>query len=44
MIDESTDVSVIGHIVVFATFIEEGISTTAFSGLLEFLRGKKKHI
>ena len=25
MIDESTDVSVIGHVVVFATFVEEGL-------------------
>ena len=41
MIDESTDVSVTGHVVVFATFVEEGIPIIAFLGLLEIPGGKK---
>ena len=41
MIDESTDISVTGHLVVFATIIEEGVPLTVFLGLLEIEGGKK---
>ena len=41
MIDESTDISVTGHLVVFATIIEEGVPMTVFLGLLEIEGGKK---
>ncbi|KAL3679115.1 hypothetical protein R1sor_022071 [Riccia sorocarpa] len=34
MIDESTDVSTTGHLVVFCTFIENGQAKTAFLGLI----------
>ena len=34
MIDESTDVSVTGHIVVFACFVEEGLPVAVFLGLI----------
>ena len=30
MIDESTDISATGHLVMFATIIEEGLSKTVF--------------
>ena len=40
-IDESTDVSVTGHVVVFATFVEEGLPVSVFLGLLENSNGKK---
>ena len=32
MIDESTEINVIGHLVVFATIIEECVSLTVFLG------------
>jgi hypothetical protein len=41
MIDESTDISVTGHLVVFATIIEEGLPVTLFLGLLQIEEGKK---
>ena len=41
MIDESTDISVTGHLVVFATIIEEGVPLTVFLGLLEIEDGKR---
>ena len=41
MIDESTDVSVIGHIVVFACFVEEGLRVAVFLGLIQISDGKK---
>jgi len=41
MIDEFTDVSVTGRVVVFASFVEEGLPITAFLGLLEISGGKK---
>ena len=41
MIDKSTDVNVTGHIIVFATFIEGGLSVCIFLGLLEIANGKK---
>ena len=41
MIDESTDVSVTGHLVVFATIVEEGVPVTVFLGLLQIKDGKK---
>ena len=41
MIDESTDISVLGHLVIFATFFKNGIVTTSFFGLLWIVDGKK---
>lgn len=41
MIDESTDVSVTGHIVIFATFVDDGLLVSNFLGLLEFTNGQK---
>ena len=41
LIDESTDISVTGHLVVFATIIEEGVPMIVFLGLLEIEGGKK---
>ena len=41
MIDESTDVSVTGHIVVFACFVEEGLPVSVFLGLIHIEDGKK---
>jgi len=41
IIDESINVSVISHVVVFAIFVEEGIPVTTFLGLLEIGGGKK---
>ena len=41
MIDESTDVSVTGHIVVFACFVEEGLHVAVFLGLIQISDGKK---
>jgi Domain of unknown function (DUF4371)/hAT family C-terminal dimerisation region len=41
MIDESTDISVKGHLVVFATFLEGGLPLTCFLGLLFIVDGKK---
>ena len=41
MIDESTDISVTGHLVVFATFVEDGDIVCVFLGLLHILDGRK---
>ena len=41
MVDESTDISVLGHLVVFATFLEDGVPTCVFLGLLHIQGGKK---
>ena len=41
MIDESTDISVQGHLVVFVTFLEASLSITCFLGLLWIVDGKK---
>ena len=41
LIDESTDISITGHLVVFATIIEEGVPMIVFLGLLEIEGGKK---
>jgi hypothetical protein len=41
MINESTNISVIGHLVVFASFIESGLPSCAFLGLLYIIDGKK---
>ena len=42
MINESIDISVIGHLVMFATIVEDGLPKTVFLGLLEVDGGKKK--
>ena len=42
MIDESTDISVTGHLVMFAIIVEEGLPKTIFLGLLQ-LDGDKKN-
>ena len=41
MIDESTDISSTGHVVVFGTFVEEGLPISVFLGLFEVPNGKK---
>ena len=41
MIDESTDISVTGHLVEFTTIIEECVPLTVFLDLLE-IEGRKK--
>jgi len=41
MVDESTNISVTGHLVVFATIMEEGLPVTVFLGLLEIEGGNK---
>jgi hypothetical protein len=41
MIDESTDISVTDHLVVFVTFVEEGLPLCVFLGLLHIEEGKK---
>jgi hypothetical protein len=41
MIDESTNISVKGHLVVFATFLEGVLPLTCFLGLLWIIDGKK---
>ena len=41
MIDESTDISVTCHLVVFASFVEEGLALCVFLGLLHIEEGKK---
>ena len=34
MVDESTDIYIFGHLVVFATFLEDGVPICVFLGLL----------
>jgi len=41
MIDESTDISVTGLLVVFATFLKDGVSASVFLGLLKIPDDKK---
>jgi hypothetical protein len=41
MIDESTDISVLGHFVIFTIFLEGGVAKTNFIGLLWILNGQK---
>ena len=41
MVDESTDISAIGHLVMLATIVEEGLPKTVFLGLLQLDGGKK---
>ena len=41
MVDESTNISVTGHFVVFATIVEEGLPITLFLGLLQIKDDKK---
>jgi len=41
MIDESTDVSVTKHIVVFACFVEDGQHVAVFLGLIHIENDKK---
>ena len=41
MIDESTDISVTRHLVVFASIVEEGLPVTLFLGLLQIPGSKK---
>jgi len=41
MVDESTDVSATGHLVMFATIVEEGLPMTVFLDLLQLEGGKK---
>jgi hypothetical protein len=41
MIDESTDISVTGHLVVFSSFVEKGLPLCVFLGLLHIEEGKK---
>lgn len=41
MIDDSTNVSVIGHVVVFATFIEDRLLISIFLGLLQIANDRK---
>jgi len=44
MVDESTDVSATGHLVMFVTIVEEGLSVTIFLGLLQLEVGKKNDV
>ena len=41
MIDESTDISSTGHVVVFGTFVDEGLPISVFLGLFEVPNYKK---
>ena len=41
MIDESSDISSIGHVVVFGTFVEEGLPLSVFLDLFDVPNGKK---
>jgi len=41
MIDESIDISVIDYLVVFSTFLEDGMLAFVFLGLLEISNGEK---
>lgn len=41
MIDESTDISLTSHLMVFTTFVEEGMSQCVFLGLLHTNDGRK---
>jgi len=41
MIDESIDISTIGHLVIFATIVEGGLPMTILLGVLQLQGGKK---
>lgn len=41
MIDESTDISVLDHLVIFAIFLKGSVVTTSFLGLLWIVDGQK---
>ena len=41
MVDESTNISAPGHLIKFATIVEEGLPKTVFLGLLQLDGGKK---
>ena len=41
MIDESTDINSISYVVVFGTFVEEGLLMSFFGGLFKVPNGKK---
>jgi hypothetical protein len=41
MVDESADISITGHLVVFATFLEDGVQVCVFLGLLHTPGGRK---
>jgi hypothetical protein len=41
MINESTNISIIGHLMSFVTSIEKGLPMAIFLGLLEIIDGKK---
>ena len=41
MIDESTDISLLGHLVIFTIFLEGGVVTTSFLDLLWIVDGQK---
>jgi hypothetical protein len=41
MINESTKISIIGHLMSYVTSIEKGLPMVIFLGLLEILDGKK---
>jgi hypothetical protein len=42
MNNESTNISIIGHLMSFVTSIEKGLPMAIFLGLLEITDGKKK--
>jgi len=42
MIDESTNVSVISHIMVFAYFVEDGLHGAIFFGVIQIEDEKKR--
>ena len=41
MINESTNINVTGHLVMFVTIVEEGLPKIVFLGLLQLDGGKK---
>ena len=41
LIDESIDTIIIGHLIVLATFVENGFHMSVFLGLLEINNGRK---
>ena len=41
MIDESTDINSIGHVVVFGTFVEDGLPISIFLDLFEVFNDKR---
>jgi len=41
MVNESTDIFVVGHLVIFGTFLEDGAPLCVFLGLLNILGSRK---